>query len=156
MALLVLTSGIACKMQEEPVAKKEPEVAATPRPVRFVKAPPEEVAKTVQQAVASARSDRRDVVVYVGATWCEPCQRFHAAAERGELDAAFPGLTLVEYDADRDAERLAADGYSSQFIPLFVVPNADGTASTRRFEGSIKGPTAVADITPKLRKILQK
>jgi hypothetical protein len=155
--VLIFLFAVACKMQEEPPAQKEPERAAVaPRHVQFVKAPAEDVASTVKKQLETAKSDKRDLVVYVGATWCEPCQRFHAAAERGELDAAFPGLLLLEFDLDRDGERLAADGYSSQFIPLFVVPNADGTASSRRFEGSVKGDGAVADITPKLRTILRK
>jgi len=144
-------------MQEEPPPKKEPErAAAAPKRVQIVKAPAEDVASTVKKQLEAAKSAGRDLVVYVGATWCEPCQRFHAAAERGELDSAFPGLVLLEFDLDRDGERLAADGYSSQFIPLFVVPNTDGTASPRRFEGSVKGDGAVADITPKLRGILRK
>lgn len=101
-----------------------------------------------------ARRPSRDVLVYVGAPWCEPCVRFHDAAAAGKLDAAFPGLVLVELDADRDAERLKRDGYASRLVPLFALPGADGASTGRQIEGSIKGEGAVAEITPRLAALL--
>jgi hypothetical protein len=41
-------------------------------------------------------------------------------------------------------------------IPLFVVPDASGRASDKRFEGSVKGDRAVSNIAPRLRQILSK
>ncbi len=95
------------------------------------------------------------MVVYVGATWCEPCQRFHRAALNGELDAQFPRVTLVAFDADRDGERLAAAGYAwKKYIPLFALPGPDGRASGNQFEGGIKGEGAVSYLAPRLRALL--
>jgi len=125
------------------------------RGVRFVHAPAgDDAAKVVRDERERARSDGRDLVVYVGATWCEPCQHFHRAAQRGELDAEFPDLTILEFDLDADRERLRRAGYVSDFIPLFAMPGADGRASERKFEGSVKGSGAVANIAPRLRKLL--
>ena len=90
----------------------------------------------------------------VGATWCEPCQRFHHAAERGELDAAFPTVTLLEFDLDRDHEGLASAGYVSKYIPLFALPGPDGKASGKAIEGGIKGDGAVGFIVPRLKEML--
>ena len=106
------------------------------------------------ERLAAARG--RDVVVYVGATWCEPCGYFHRAVVDGQLDAGFPRLTLLEFDADVDEARLRAAGYTSQMIPLFVRPGADGRATDRTMEGSIKGDGAVAELTPRLRALLAK
>jgi hypothetical protein len=92
--------------------------------------------------------------VYVGATWCEPCQRFHHAAERGELDAAFPTVTVLAFDLDRDRERLASAGYVSKYIPLFALPGPDGTASGKQIEGGVKGDGAVGNIVPRLKEML--
>jgi hypothetical protein len=39
-------------------------------------------------------------------------------------------------------------------IPRFVIPDKDGAATQRRFEGSIKGPEAVANMVPRLEAIL--
>jgi thiol-disulfide isomerase/thioredoxin len=114
-----------------------------------------DVAAVVKGELMRARADGgRDLLVYVGATWCEPCQHFHQAAEKGELDAVFPRLRVLEFDLDRDRDRLASAGYISRLIPLFVVPKEDGTASARRVEGGTKGEAAVGDIASRLRRIL--
>ena len=159
LALLTLTALSSCRMQEDVSDKKSPGSASSPPSSpksgpRFVKGSSEEVASVVRRELASAKSEGREVLVYVGATWCEPCQRFHESAARGELDAAFPRLTLVEFDLDRDGDRLRAAGYASQFIPLFALPSADGRGTGKQIEGSVKGEGAVAEITPRLRGLL--
>jgi thiol-disulfide isomerase/thioredoxin len=114
-----------------------------------------EVDAVVKKALASASARRRRVVVYVGATWCEPCQRFHRAAQAGELNAQFPDLDILAFDADRDGERLGAAGYTwKKYIPLFALPGDDGRASGRQFEGAIKGDGAVSYLVPRLQALL--
>lgn len=127
----------------------------TPRGLQMVEAPAGgEVAPLVTRELARAHKEGRQLLVYVGATWCEPCRRFHAAAAAGKLNAAFPTLRLLEFDLDRDGARLERAGYRSQFIPLFALPRADGRSSGRQIEGSIKGDGAVAQIAPRLRALL--
>lgn len=127
------------------------------RGVRIVHAPPgSDAAKAVRDERERAKSDGRDLVVYVGARWCEPCKHFHKAAAMGELDGDFPDLTLLEFDLDDDRDRLTSAGYVSQYIPLFAMPGPDGRASDRKFEGSVKGDGAVANIAPRLRSLLRK
>jgi thiol-disulfide isomerase/thioredoxin len=108
----------------------------------------------VRDALASEHAAGRTLLVYVGATWCEPCQRFHHAVERGELDAAFPRLSVLAFDADRDTAALGAAGYHSRLIPLFAIPLADGHSSGKQIEGSVKGESAVSEITPRLRALV--
>ena len=115
-----------------------------------------DAAQVVRDERGRAKSDGRDLVVYVGAKWCEPCQAFHKAAAKGDLDGEFPDLTLLEFDLDEDRDRLATAGYVSQYIPLFAMPGADGRASEKKFEGSVKGDGAVANIAPRLRSLLRK
>ena len=110
----------------------------------------------VLRELERAKTDGRDLLVYVGATWCEPCQRFHDAALAGKLDQAFPTLRLIEFDLDRDRERLKLGGYASKMIPLFALPREDGRGSGETIEGSVKGPGAVGDITPRLSGLLEK
>jgi hypothetical protein len=126
----------------------------TPPNVAYLKAPPDgEVAPLVMSTRASLGADAR-LLVYVGASWCEPCRRFHRAVEEGKLDSTFPGLRLLEFDLDRDHERLTRAGYVSRLIPLFARPGADGRASGLKMEGSIKGDGAVDEIVPRLTAIL--
>jgi hypothetical protein len=154
---------LACS-RSEPEAKPEPKPVSAPAPtgpliaargVRVVKAPANpDAAAAIREELERTKTVGRDLVVYVGAPWCEPCQRFHHAAERGELDSDFPTLTLIEFNLDVDGARLERAGYKSELIPLFVLPDGDGRASDRRFEGSIKGDRAVANIAPRLRALV--
>src|SRR5580692_10203466 len=144
---------LACKTPVDAAPDPAPRAAATRR-MRATNAPAEgDVDAIVRAAMAAAIAERRRVVVYVGATWCEPCQRFHHAVERGELDATFPDVDLVTFDADRDSERLASAGYVSRLIPLLALPGPDGRASGKQVEGGIKGEGAVAYIAPRLEKM---
>jgi hypothetical protein len=180
----MFVSGVACSRVEsaptpEPAeSRAKPNVVADPpkavapktntpnppsaplvlmRGVRFEQPGPDaDVARLIRTEREKAARDGRDLIVYVGAKWCEPCQRFHAAAERGELDGDFPELTILQFDLDTDRDRLVLAGYMSSLIPLFVAPAEDGRASERRFEGGIKGEGAVSDITPRLRRLLAK
>jgi thiol-disulfide isomerase/thioredoxin len=125
-----------------------------PRGVEMVPAPQGDVPTIVKRELARAALDRRQLLVYVGATWCEPCQRFHRAAAEHKLDRDFPQLRLLEFDDDRDAARLAMAGYSGKYIPLFARPGADGRGSGRQIEGSVKGDGAVGEIAPRLHALL--
>jgi len=151
---LLLAAGCG---REDPAARQEPAAAKKALPVETVPAAADgAVQELVRREVARARDEGRTLLVYVGATWCEPCQRFHDAAKAGQLDAAFPGLRLLEFDLDRDKDRLREAGYASRMIPLFALPRADGTASGEQIEGSIKGDGAVAQIAPRLRALIDK
>lgn len=112
----------------------------------------------VRRELSRAQSDGRTLVIYVGATWCEPCQRFHSAVKSGELDRELAGVRFLELDHD-DHAALLGDGdmaCASKLIPLFVRPNDDGSCGARRVEGAIKGDGAVRFILPKLRAILDR
>jgi hypothetical protein len=124
--------------------------------IEWVAAPDGDVADLVMHEAERSKRDGRALLVYVGATWCEPCQRFHKAADNGEITATLPRLRMLEFDLDRDAARLEAAGYGSKMIPLFAVPGADGRATSARMEGSIKGEGAVANIVPRLRALLER
>jgi hypothetical protein len=145
---LVLILIAACQRGEEssPPPRGKLELIAEPHV--------DAIAPVVARELARARADHRDLLVYVGASWCEPCTRFHDAAAKGEPDDAFPRLRLLVFDAERDHDALVAAGYDSDLIPLFAVPADDGRATGRHIEGSIKGDGAVAQITPRLRALL--
>ncbi len=118
-------------------------------------APEGDVPTLVMREREVALENGQELLVYVGAPWCEPCQRFHHAAEEGKLDGKMPPVRLLEFDAERDRERLRAAGYKSRLIPLFVRPATDGRSSGKQIEGGIKGDGAVDDITPRLRALVE-
>lgn len=81
---------------------------------------------TIRTARLQAKADGRVLVVYVSATWCEPCRRMKEEIHAGRLDDALGKTTLLAFDADRDADRLASAGYTFSFIPFVALPGADG------------------------------
>ena len=136
------SAGVATGSREKPQIKQ-----------RTQPAPPLE--QFVQQHVEEADAQGMRVLVYVGATWCEPCKVFHKALASGELDEALAGTKFIEFDADRDRAELRAAGYVSQYIPSFSVPDHSGHASGRAIEGSIKGVEGVkSDLVPRLLALL--
>ncbi len=158
-AFTVATSALllACDSPSSPRGGPAVEASAAPKPSPdFVPRPAGAPLQSfVQAELQRARAEGRRVLVYVGATWCEPCRRFHEAVQSGELNLELSGLRFLEFDRDRDGADLDAAGYASRMIPLFVLPNADGTGSPLRIEGSIKGPEAVRkNLMPRLREML--
>jgi thiol-disulfide isomerase/thioredoxin len=158
MAAMLLAAGCKAEGAAPPSPASEAMQAAVkkaPLSVDLVTAPPDsDVQEMVQRELTRATIEERRLLVYVGADWCEPCQRFHKAAKAGTLDAVFPGLRLLEFDLDRDRDRLLKAGYISKMIPLFALPRLDGMASGEQIEGSIKGPGAVDQIAPRLQALL--
>lgn len=162
VAVALVVSSSACKertsTEQAPAAPKtiaaaarsqaKPELMHRPQP----QAP---LQQFVQQHVEEADASGKRVLVYVGATWCEPCQRFHKALASGQLDDVLAGTQFIEFDADRDRAELREAGYASKYIPLFSVPDQSGHASGRAVEGSIKGDAAVKqDLVPRLLALL--
>jgi hypothetical protein len=123
--------------------------------VDLVEAPPGDVAATVRVESAAAQMVGRDLLVYVSASWCEPCQRFHQAVRAGQMDGRFPHLRLLEFDADRDDADLRRAGYKSRFLPLFARPGDDGRASGRSVEGTPKGGVTLDEMARHLAPLFR-
>jgi len=121
----------------------------------LIEAGPGPADAVVRTALADTQREGRRLLVYISATWCEPCERFQKALRAGELDASFPGLTMLKFDHDRDLPRLQEAGYAGNLIPRFVVPGPDGRGTARRIEGGTKAEDTVStSIGPRLRRLL--
>lgn len=163
LLLFLLFAGsvaLGCKSGETPRGHDDRSPASAPgrkRPI-FLRGPSggAPIAPFVATELVKGRAGHFGVLVYVGATWCEPCQAFHHSVATGEFDEMLSGVHLLEFDLDADRDALNVAGYSSQLIPLFALPKIDGTASDHRIEGSIKGPDSVRlNLMPRLRAFLK-
>lgn len=114
-----------------------------------------DAAVLIADQLVQTQAAHRKLLVYVGASWCEPCRRFHEAAEKGAFDAQLPNLDLLVFDADKDNDRLKAAGYSSKLIPLFAIPAPDGRATGQQTEGAMKGPNMVDQLVARVQVLLQ-
>jgi hypothetical protein len=153
---IVLACALAggCKEDAPPASSPPPAAPALAGHVEIVKAPESgDVAAYVKGELDIAARDKLAVLVYVGATWCEPCRDFHAAAEAGTLDPQLGALRLLEFDLDRDGDRLEAAGYKSPLVPLFARPGADGRASGQQTDGVRKGGGYVEQLVPRVRAL---
>ncbi len=156
----IVVAVVACQAKDEASPKANaqtvPSQNAAPQHLRVTLAPPVgDLPAAVRDEMTRAAAERRRVVVYVGAEWCEPCSKFLRAAENGELNRAFGDVTLLRFDSERDRDRLRAAGYTSRYIPLLVLPTADGTSSGKQIEGGITGDGAVAEIAGRLKDLLE-
>ncbi|MFT3706745.1 MAG: hypothetical protein QM817_03680 [Archangium sp.] len=148
--VLALVSFSACTTNNNNSAPKV-DPAAT---IRFITAPEGDVAPMVVSQLAKSQTEKRQLLLYVSATWCEPCRVFHEAVDRGELTGKLGAVDLLAFDSERDAERLIIANYESQFIPAFHLPLANGQSSGRKIEGSVKGNGATNDLVPRLKELL--
>ena len=158
--LVIGLALVGCRSESSatPVPSESASASAVAPPVgptlEFIVAAEGDVAARVKDELTRARTQGRKLVVYVGATWCEPCRRFHDAASKGAFDARLPRVRFLEFDLDRDKERLAEAGYVSEYIPLFALPSDDGRASGKQIAGSVKGAGAPDEIAPRLDALL--
>jgi len=148
LALLGVLAFGACKSPAPAAQAARGSMAEKPRLI----AGATPVAAFVSEQLLDA--ENATTIVYVGASWCEPCRRFHQALEDGEYDAALQNVRFIEYDHDVAGKALVADGYTSKLLPLFAIPRPDGRCSTRSIEGSVKGPSAVENLRGRLRALL--
>ena len=96
-----------------------------------------------------AKADGRVLVVYVAATWCEPCKKFKEELASGRLDDRLAKITLLAFDADKDLDRLGAAGYTFKFVPFVALPGADGRPADTQ-EATGKGSSAWKELLGKL------
>ncbi len=125
-------------------------------PVVLIDAPDEGSARPwIQGQLVNAARAKQSVMVYVGAVWCEPCERFKKAAQAGELNQRLPGLRLLVFDADKHGQALHQAGYRWRLVPLFVRPTAQGGPSHLQEAGVPSQSAGVANIVPRLRRLLR-
>ncbi len=158
VALLLAPLLVDCsRPAPKPRKEKAPAVALNAPPPSFLRYPRQggAIEPWVQEQVELAEAAHLRVLVYVGASWCEPCQRFHRAVEHGELNGTLNGLRFLEFDQDQDAPALKTAGYVYQYIPVLALPDPDGRNHGKMIAGSIKGPGAVREnLVPRLQALL--
>jgi hypothetical protein len=147
-------SPSAIASSPSPPASTAPRSHARPELVAVAPTEPTVRARLASEA-ARAEADGRVLLAYVGATWCEPCQRFHDALVRGELDRELAGVRFVEFDFDAHGPGLTEAGCTSRMIPLFSRVSSDGACTERRHGGAIKGDGAVDFLLPRVKELMQ-
>lgn len=144
--------GAACSKE---TGKPTPpaEIVAKGPELRAASIAGQEVSAHIKQQLTLAAREGRRLVVYVGASWCEPCHDWHNAVRNGTT-GALPAVRFLEFDLDKDGEALARAGYRTNMVPYFALPNEDGTAAGAHFAGVRKGGSYVSQIREQLSAML--
>ena len=144
------TTSTSTSTASNPPLAPAAEAAAPRGHVKVIEANPDSDALSLVRAKRlEAKAEGRVLVVYVSATWCEPCKRLKAELESGRLDDRLANVTLLAFDADKDGDRLGAAGYSYRFVPYVALPGADGhPADSQQATG--KGGEAWRELLGKL------
>ena len=149
-ALLAL---LLCACRKDSAQQTAPQdkmrVASTAKGVPELRAvsllPGTDAAVMIEASAAQAAQEGKKLVVYIGATWCEPCLAWHDAVAQGKA-GPLPAVQFLEFDLDKDGETLARAGYATRMVPYFARPGRDGRASSVQFAGVRKGGDYVAEI----------
>lgn len=163
--LALAISLLACNPAPKEVAKAEP--GASTAPATGALTPSGSVAKTggkvrviaaaqdsdalslIRTERLRAKADGRVLVVYVSATWCEPCKKLKEEIEAGRLDERLGKTNLLAFDADKDLDRLGSAGYTFKFVPYVALPGPDGRPAEAQ-EATGKGASAWKELLGKL------
>jgi len=144
LAAIVLVACTRPRVEPLPDPPVAPASAAAPAKPKLAVLPAAEdtgALSAIRAARVRARGKGRVLVVYVGATWCEPCRAFKREIASGALDERLGKVDLLTFDADRDLDRLKAAGYTYRFVPYVALPGADGALEEQR-EATGKGAEA--------------
>jgi hypothetical protein len=136
-------------------AEKAPQAKAgqSERWVKIGKRGSAALADGVKAEVAKAQAKKLTPIVYVGATWCDPCLALKKHRDDPKMVDAFEGTFVIEIDADDwNAASFGALGYKTSVIPIFIAVDAEGKATGRTIDGGAWGDNIPQNMAPPLKQ----
>lgn len=98
----------------------------------------------IERAFAAARSQKKPVLLYWGATWCPPCNQLKATLfNRQDFAELSRHFIAVHVDGDRPGAQKLGSRFKVSGYPTVVLFSADGQEITR-LPGEVDAPQVMA------------
>jgi len=81
--------------------------------------------------------DSKVVVLYFGATWCQPCKMLKSRLEDSETKHMMPKLAVCYLDVDDESNEKLCEQYKAESLPtqIFIKLENDRVIEVSRIEG---------------------
>jgi len=81
--------------------------------------------------------DNKVVVLYFGATWCQPCKLLKSKLEESDTKQMMPKLAVCYLDVDDEANEKLCEQYNAESLPtqIFIKVENDRVVEVGRIEG---------------------
>jgi thiol-disulfide isomerase/thioredoxin len=126
------------------LAPGAPSLAAPGLPSTNVAWLPAAADADIERAFAQARSEKKPVLLYWGATWCPPCNQLKATLfNRQDFAELSRHFVAVHVDGDRPGAQKLGSRFKVSGYPTVVLFGADGQEITR-LPGEADAPQVMA------------